>query len=456
MIQPAENYAWPMELPKVSVRPPFSVHAKQAVAQTIEYESPAGNAPGLAQKPWPVIWKSGRGVIVEDVDGNTYLDLTSGFVVTNAGHCHPKVVAAIKEQAGELLYAKSHAPHPERARLAEILARQFPGGEKALVQFAVGGAEAIQVAIKFARYLTGRHGIIAFGGSYHGKTGAALDVTGRASYKVAQPQPGGIQFLPFPDQFRPPLPRSPSGAEYVEFYDRLLCDPSSGYSDVAAIILESIQGAEGINVPPDDFLPALRALCDRHRILMIADEIQTGFGRTGRRFGIDHWGVVPDLIVVGKGVAGGLPLSGVLGKQSLMEKLPAGLQTSTFAGNPLGWASALATLEVYEEEGLYENAARMGEEIVKAVRQLAETCPFIGDVRGKGLLIGLDLVAGPGSTEPNPQAAAKLAAALLERGVLMDVIGRHNNVAVIRPPLVIQQQHVDWLVSQLEDVLREL
>jgi len=409
----------------------------------------------MATKEWPVIWNKGRGAIVEDLDGNTYLDLTSGFVVTNAGHCHPKIVEAVKEQAGMLLYAKGHAPHPKRAEVAEALARSFPGGEEALFQFAVGGAEAIQAAIKFARYLTGRSTILAFGGSYHGKTGVALDVTGRSSYKGGQPPAAGVHFLPYPDLFRSPLPGNPSGAEYVKFYDNLLSDPSSGVSDVAALILEPIQGAEGIIIPPDDFLPALRELCDRHGVLLIADEIQTGFGRTGRQFAVDHWGVVPDLITVGKGIAGGLPLSGVLGKKSLLKDLPAAFQTSTFAGNPLGWAAVLATLEVYEAEGLYEHSTQMGEKLLSGLKGFADSSSSIGDVRGKGLLIGIDFVDAKGSTQPNSNAAIRLAAALLKRGVLMDVVGRYSNVAVIRPPLVIEEKHIDWLFTQLEEVLIE-
>jgi len=446
----------PSEIPSVVTKPPTRDITKKTIATTIAFESPAANAPQAAQKEWPMVWDKGWGVFVQDLDGNRYLDCTSGFAVTNTGHCHPKVVEAIQKEASELLYCRSQAPHRLRALLLEKLHSIAPGDlEK--TQLAIGGAEAIQIAIKLARFYKKAPQIVAFHGAFHGKTGEALAVTSDRSYRAGYLEhTSAVVHVPYPYCYRCPFGLEYPGCETtcLTYLRNLLSDPASGLDAPAAIILEPIEGAEGIVVPPDEFVPELRNLCNRHDILLISDEIQTGFGRTGKLFCFEHWAVSPDIMAMGKGISGGVPMAAVIAKAQIMDAWAPGAQTSTFMGNPLGWAAALAAIDVYTEDGLVHHCAAMGSYLLERFRQMQNEIEWLGDVRGKGLLIGLELVRDRHSKEPYPELATKVDQMLLEHGIIADVIGRYRNVVPIRPPLPISQPQADFLVETLYEVLR--
>jgi 4-aminobutyrate aminotransferase-like enzyme len=371
---------------------------------------------------WPVFWQRAAGANVWDADGNRYLDLTAGFGVASVGHGNPRVVAALKTQAGKLVHAMGDV-HPNELKLTlahELVELTFSRWNKSegRVIFANSGAEAVEAALKTAMMHTKRPGVIAFDGAYHGLTYGALDATWRPDFRG----PFSRQLGHFSAHF--PFGRTPEAVHIQDF---------------GAVIVEPIQGRGGIVVPPDGFLRQLREFCDEHGLLLIFDEIYTGFCRTGRWFACEHWGVVPDVVCVGKAMAGGFPMSACIGRADVMDSWPESqgeaIHTSTFLGNPLGCAAALAAISEMKRLKLDASSRELGDWLVPRLAR-------IGKVRGRGLMLGLEV----GNAVP-------LAEKLLQRGILALPEGNHNEILGLTPPLVITRRQLDHCVAALTELL---
>ncbi|MEA2692284.1 MAG: LysW-gamma-L-lysine/LysW-L-ornithine aminotransferase [Acidobacteriota bacterium] len=418
------------------VTPPPGPRARELARRLAEVEAPGVNTvvPGRSPQEGPILWEEALGANVLDVDGNLYIDLTSGFGVAAVGHRHPRVVAALAAQGGRLLHGLGdvHA-HPGRVELASRLAALAPMPD-AQVFFAISGAEAVEVAIKtaiLAAGATGRPRVLAFEPAYHGVTLGALAATSRPEFR-----------RPFAQHLHPHLTRLPYGAPPPEVEREL------ARGDVAGVLLEPIVGREGVLVPPPGWLAAVAALCRTHSVPLIADEVFTGFGRTGSLFAVEPEGVVPDLLCCGKALGGGMPIAAVLGRRTLFRcwEVPGeALHTSTFLGNPLACAAALAVLDVLIEEDLPARAATLGEELGKRLFTWKERFPEVAAVRGRGLLWGIELASR--------QAAKRLVAQALARGVLLLAGGPEGKVAQIVPPLNIGTEQLGVALGILEETL---
>jgi len=376
----------------------------------------------------------GQGATVTDVDGNTYIDFTAGVGVASLGHAHPAYVQAIAEQVARISVGSYTSE--ARARFLDELAPFLPPGLTHM-QFYSGGAEAVEAALRMARSYTGRFEVISFWGGFHGKTGSTLPLSGPDVKRGLGPLLGGVHNVPYPDWARPPFPANDPddlAQRCLDFLRAYIYNSTAG--SLAAIIVEPIQGTAGNVVPPAGFLRGVAAIAREHGALFIADEMITGFGRTGRMFGCEHFDVVPDAMTVGKGMGNGYPVSGLIARQELMAAAPFGLpsgSSSSYGGNPLAAAAAAATLRVILEEGLVDNAARVGAAMLDRLSQLRHRYPFIGEVRGKGLMIGLDVVTASG--QPMPAALTRrVFHEALNRGLLCMCYGPRIR---INPPLVI-------------------
>jgi 4-aminobutyrate aminotransferase len=400
--------------------------AKAVIDRDLAVSSPS------MPRVYPLVPSRASGCVIEDVDGNRFLDLNAGIAVNATGHCHPQVVAAIEAQARAFLhYCSSDFFPPVYGELCERLASLAPfGGAPARVFLANSGTEAVEGAIKLARYQTGRSGIISFLGSFHGRSLGALSLTAsKARYR------GG---------FGPLLPgvhHAPYGDGAVEHIQDVIFRRLAPPDDFAAIIVEPVLGEGGYVVPPAAFLAGLRELCDRHGILLVADEVQSGVGRTGRMWAVEHDGVEPDIVLAGKGLASGMPLGAIIARAEVMT-WPAGTHGSTFGGNPVSCAAALATLDLVEG-GLAANASAMGGRLVDGLRGVATRQPALQDVRGRGLMIGLDF--------PDHDTAEAVEQAAFHRGVLTLTCGDRS--VRLAPPLVITPDQVDTAVAVVEEAI---
>jgi 4-aminobutyrate aminotransferase len=401
----------------------------------------------------------GEGSWLVTPDGERYLDYSSGIGVTNTGHAHPRVAAAIAAQAAKLLHGQQNIVYHEPGlRLYERLRHVMPGeGWSAFLSNS--GAEAVEASVKLARVATGRPVIVAFRYGFHGRTGQAMALTAAKDVYRAhfEPLPGSVYHTAYPYCYRAPGgPHSPDACtcDWEQQLDLLF--HQFIYPDkVAAIICEPVMGEGGYIVPPPGFWPRLREITARHGILLIADEVQTGFGRTGRFFAVQHWDVTPDILVMAKGIASGLPLSGILAQRSLIEKLPPGTHGGTYGGNVVSCAAALATLDVIEEEGLVANARERGAQFLAGLRGIAPRHRTIGDVRGLGLMLALEFVKldeGDGRV-PDPDIAKLVIAEALSRKLIVLSAGTYANVVRIIPPLVTTAEEVDLALSILADCL---
>ncbi len=397
-----------------------------------------------------------RGARVEDASGRHYLDFTSGLATTATGHCHPRVVAAIREQAQALLHAGGIFYHEPLLALCEELARVTPEGLDRFF-FSNSGAEAVEGALKLARFHTGRPSILAFTPSFHGRTLGALSLTSSTSrYRRGYgPLLPSVHHVPYPYCYRCAYSQRPEtcASECLGRLDWLfahLVPPE----EVACAVIEPVLGEGGYVVPPHPFLGRLRELCDRHGILLVHDEVQCGMGRTGRWLAAEHFGVVPDILVLAKGIASGLPLSAVVSRADVMDGWPPGAHGTTFGGNPVSCAAAVATLGVIREEGLLDNAARVGTQALERLGRLKATCPRVGDVRGLGLMIGVEFVRE--GRRPDSEAARRVVAHCLERGLLLVECGRERNVIRLAPPLVVTGEEMDEGLDLLEGAVRAL
>ncbi len=424
-------------------------------AQTIIERDKAVLSPSYT-RCYPLVMKRGKGAVVEDVDGNRFLDFAAGIAVVATGHSHPKVVSAVQKQAAEFLHMSGTDFYYESmVELAERLAALTPGGVPRRVYFGNSGTEANEAAIKLARYHTGRDKFVAFFGAFHGRTMGALSLTGskvtqRRGFHPTLP----VHHIPYPNSYRRDTGKTVAehALDCVNVLEQQLFKTILPPEEVAGIFVEPIQGEGGYLVPPIEFHQELRRVADKHGILLIHDEVQCGMGRTGRMFASEHFGVVPDIVTLAKGIASGLPLSATIAKRNIMN-WPPGAHASTFGGNPVSIAAALATLDLLEG-GLIENAAELGRYILSRIASWPERFRYVGDVRGLGLMIGIELVLDRDTKERAPLLRDQLEALAFERGLL--VLGAGANSIRLCPPLVINREQADFAVDTLEDCLEAL
>lgn len=374
-----------------------------------------------------------------DIEGRRYIDFAAGIAVANTGHCHPKIVAAIAEQLSRFTHtAFQIAPYSSYVELAEKINRIAPGRHKKKTAFFTTGAEAVENAIKIARAATGRTGIIAFSGAFHGRTYMGLALTGKvAPYKLGfGPFPGEIYHAPYPSALHGVSSQDSLNAIFALFKTDI--DPKR----VAAIIVEPVQGEGGFYVAPVEFVQALRTLCDQHGILLIVDEVQTGFARTGKMFAIEHYGVEPDLMTMAKSLAGGMPLSGVCGRAKIMDAPVPGALGGTYAGNPLALAAALAVQDIIASENLVERANTTGDRLRRALQALKTATPEIAEIRGLGAMIAMEFTH-PDSGQPYPEFATRVQKKALENGLILLTCGVYGNVIRFLFPLTIPDSVLD-------------
>ncbi len=395
----------------------------------------------------PIFIETAKGAVVKDIDGNDYLDFYGGIGVVNAGHCPESVVDAIKEQAEKLLHScfmvGMYEPYVE---LAEKLCQITPGDHAKKAMFVNSGAEAVENAIKIAKAHTKRSSVIAFEGGFHGRTLLTMTLTSKV-------KPYKHEFGPFaPEVYKAPSAYCyrcaykssyPScGMACLEHFERFFIsevDPES----VAAMIIEPIQGEGGFVVPPKEFLPGLKSICEKHGIVFIADEVQSGFARTGKMFASEQLGVIPDLMTLAKGIASGMPLSAVVGRAEIMDAPTPGRIGGTYGGNPVSCAAALATIDLMEKEDLSDRAAQVGAKIVGRLQELQQKYPQIGDIRGLGSMVALELVKDPVTKEPHKEAVPAIVQECFKRGLLTMGAGIFGNVIRFLPPLVITDEQLE-------------
>ena len=434
--------------PKIKTALP-GPNAKRIVAGDDKYISSSYT------RSYPLVAKRGRGIVVEDVDGNEFFDFSAGIAVTSTGHCHPEVVAAIQKQAAELIHMSGTDFYYEgMVTLAERLSKiaPMPGPHK--VYYGNSGAEAIECALKLARYHTKRQQVIAFLGAFHGRTMGALSLTASKPQQKRRfsPMVPGVTHVRYPDIYRGCV-GGPQDAErfalgcarYIE--DKLFTTVLAP-EEVAAIFVEPIQGEGGYVVAPTIFMQELRRICDKHGILLVVDEVQSGIGRTGKWFAVEHTGVHPDIVCMAKGIASGMPLCATLTKAEIMDWVP-GSHASTFGGNPVSIAASLATLDVIEKEGLLRNAQQVGDHMMKRMADWPKKHKVVGDIRGRGLMIGVDIVKDQKTREYGHDERDRIVELAFERGVLF--LGCGPSTVRIAPPLIVTKEEADVAVDVLEE-----
>jgi 4-aminobutyrate aminotransferase len=435
-------------LPKIKTSLP-GPEAKKVVALDHRLVSPSYG------RDYPMVAKRGSGMMVEDVDGNIFLDFSAGIASVSTGHCHPDVVKAIQQQAGTLIHMSgTDFYYPLLTDVAEKITAITPGDFPKRVHFANSGTESIESAMKLARFHTRRHRFIAFLGCFHGRTFGSLSLT--ASKSVQRngfgPLLSGVSHVPYPNPYRC-INRHPAGecdCSGVEAIKKLF-KTSVPPEEVAAVVVEPIQGEGGYIVPPDSFLPELRKLTEQHGILLIADEIQSGMGRTGRMWACEHSGVVPDILVTAKGIASGMPLGLTVARADIMT-WPPGAHASTFGGNPVACAAALATIRLLEEKYI-ANANKMGKYILERLQSWPAKHGSVGNVRGKGLMIGIELVKDQKNREPHPKMRQQVIQRAFELGLL--VLGCGESTIRLMPPLIVEQFQADFALDVLERAIEE-
>ncbi|MGI8475282.1 MAG: aspartate aminotransferase family protein [Thermomicrobiales bacterium] len=395
-----------------------------------------------------LVVERGEGVHIWDVEGNRYLDFTSGIGVTNTGHCHPRVVAAIQEQAAKIIHAQANilAHEPMMRASIELTATLPPKLNQ--VFWTNSGAEAIEGALKLAKVATGRPAVVAFRGAFHGRTHAAMSVTSSRAKVRGHYEPllSSIYFAPYPYLFRNPYsgPTEDADLRYFEELEHLF-ETMVMPDDVAAILMETVAGEGGYMVPTARWVQKVRALCDKHGIMLIMDEIQSGMGRTGKMWGFEHFDVVPDIIAVAKGIASGMPVSAVVSDKAIMDKWAPGSHGGTYGGNAVGTAAAHATLQVMRDERLPENAAEMGQILMDGLREIQSDHPVIGDVRGLGLMVAAEFVTPSGA--PNPAAVAEVIARCFDEKILLINCGTFDQAIRVIPPLTVDEEQIQTFLT---------
>jgi 4-aminobutyrate aminotransferase len=407
-------------------------------------------------RSYPLVAKRGRGIRVEDVDGNEFLDFAAGIAVVSTGHCHPDVVAAIQKQAAELIHISGTDFYDEHLTdLAERLSAVAPMPGPHRFFYGNSGAEAIECALKLARYHTGRQQIISFFGAFHGRTMGALSLTGSKPQQKRRFSPlvPGVTHIRYPYAYRGcsggPQEEEAFSMGCARFIEDKLFKTVLAPEEVAAIFIEPIQGEGGYVVAPDNFLRELRAICNRHGILLVADEVQSGAGRTGKWWAIEHSGVEPDIVCMAKGIASGMPLGICMSRAEIMDWVP-GSHASTFGGNPVSIASALATMDIIEREAMV-NAGRVGRLMLERLQGWKQTHPLVGDVRGRGLMIGVELVRDKTTREPTAAVRNRVETLAFERGLM--ILGCGETSLRLCPPLIVNEHEATVAIDILEEAL---
>ncbi|HUF42300.1 MAG TPA: acetyl ornithine aminotransferase family protein [Verrucomicrobiae bacterium] len=439
-----------MKAPEIKTPLP-GPNAKALVERDHQYTAPAYG------RVYPLVVERAQGMVVEDVDGNLFLDFMAGIAVASTGHSHPRVVKAIEEQARKFLHiCGSDYYYRPMAELAEKLSRLAPGAGPKKVFFTNSGTEAVEAAIKLARYHTKRQHIIAFHGAFHGRTLGALSLTAsRASHRAHfGPLIPGVHHVPYGFCHRCPyqLTYGSCGIECVRVLEKIVFRYDVRPEEVAAIFVEPIQGEGGYVVPPPEYLPMLQELCRKHGILLVADEIQSGFGRTGRMFASEHWGIEPDILCVAKGIASGMPLGAMIARAEI-STWTRSTHGSTFGGNPVACAAALATIQLIEE-GLIDNAAEVGAYLKEKLGALKNRHAAIGDVRGMGLMIGVDFERRDASRAPDGAFRDQVMQRCFEKGLLL--LGCGESTLRFCPPLIVDKEEVDTAVAIFDSAIAEM
>jgi 4-aminobutyrate aminotransferase/4-aminobutyrate aminotransferase/(S)-3-amino-2-methylpropionate transaminase len=405
-------------------------------------------------KLFPVCFSEGHGITLTDVDGNRYLDFSSGIYVTSLGHSHPKVSEAVAHWAKRLMNCHDFTT-PVKEALLRKMAEVLPEGLCA-VQFYSDGTSAVEAGIRAARAITGRHEFLSCFRDFHGKTLAAVSCAQMSrgdALSYGPTRAPGFYMLPRPNPYRPTFARADGSIDtdrYLEFYEEFIREGTAG--NVAAFVLEPAQGWGGSIFPPEDFFPKLRAFCDRRGILLFADEVLTGMGRTGEWMCLSHWGVLPDIVTFGKSFGNGFPVTAMVVRNenaSALEKISA---SSSYGGNPMACAAALASLEVIEEEGLLENVKRVGEFFMRRMRQMQEDHPIVGDVKGKGFLLGIELVKDKGTKEPFEEAGRRVYQKAFRKGLAWIPAG---HILRMSPPLIMDEKYAETGLAIIEEAIGE-
>ncbi len=425
--------------------------AKEVVEQDALHISPSYT------RSYPLVARRGLGAMVEDVDGNVFMDFAAGIAVVSTGHCHPKVVEAIQRQAAELIHISGTDFYYESMiDLAKKLERVTPGKEPKRVFYTNSGTESVEAAIKLARYATGREKFIAFHGCFHGRTMGSLSLT--ASKAVQRKGFGsllsGVFHIPYPNPYRCPFSGQmhDCGEDVIEHLEKVVFKRLVDPSDVAAIFVEPVQGEGGYLPGPPKFLRALADICARHGILLVADEVQSGMGRTGKWWASEHAGIEPDIITIAKGIASGMPLGVMIARANLMTWKP-GAHASTFGGNPVCIAAALATFDLLDG-GYIENARVVGEHMKNRMKAWTERFRTVGDVRGLGLMLGVEFVTDKKSREPAHDLRDRVVERAFHKGLL--VLGAGENTLRFCPPLLIDKEQADWAIGAMEESIAEV
>jgi 4-aminobutyrate aminotransferase len=437
-------------LPEIKTALP-GPRAKEILNRDAKYISPSYT------RSYPLVAQRGYGAILEDVDGNTFLDFNAGVAVAALGHAHPEIVEVIARQASEFVHISgTDYYYPHQTAFAEKLIQVTPGSFAKKVHYCNSGAEAMEAALKAVIYSTGRHKFIAFRGAFHGRTFATLSLTASraAQRRGFGPQAFDVTHVPFANPIRFPLERSAGesvGRRVARFIEQTIFKTTVDPEDCAAIVVEPVQGEGGYVVPSPDFFPELRRICDQHGIALIVDEVQSGMGRTGKLWAIEHFGVVPDIMCMAKAVGGGLPLGVTLAKEDLM-RWHVGAHASTFGGNPVAIAAGMKTLELLEK-GVMKNAAEMGTYMMDRLRELQDKHAAITEVRGLGLMIGVELSRDREATEPWPELRDKIVVECFNRGLVIQ--GAGESAVRFSPPLIVDSEQVDFAVRIFEAALSD-
>ncbi len=403
---------------------------------------------------YPFVMDHGKGVEVWDPDGNRFIDLMAGIAVAATGHANEKVVKAVQGAAEKFLHISSDFYHENWIRLSEKLDEIAPFEENAKTFLTNSGTESVETAIKLAKYHTKRHNFIGFFGAFHGRTMGSVAFTASKPHyhRGFYPLMPGVTHVPFPDPYRPILERK-YGEDYGQTVVRFIEEEVFGHNvpgdEIAGVLVEPIQGEGGYLVPPDGFFPALRKLCDKYGIMLIADEVQSGMGRTGKWWAIEHWGVEPDIVTSAKGIASGMPLGACIARESVMN-WPKGVHGNTYGGNPISCAASLATIELLEQQYL-DNATEVGQYTLDALTEVQSRHTSMGDVRGKGLMIGIEFVKDKSTKESNEELRNMIESKAYEYGLLL--LGCGKSVIRLAPPLCITKKEMDEALGILEHVI---
>ncbi|HTS33652.1 MAG TPA: aspartate aminotransferase family protein [Thermoplasmata archaeon] len=442
-----------LDAPRI-LHPPPGPRSRELLAEQAKWETDAVSYSHY----FPMAVRSARGATVEDVDGNRYIDWVAGISVLNLGHRHPRLVAALAQQSREVWHALE-LPTEARTAFLKELEDALPGTlrNRSRIFFTVTGGDAVETAVQLADFAKGRHGTVAFSGAYHGVHGGAVHLTSATRYHVTTPFAGShVVRVPYPDPYRPVLGADTGAAGTIAYLEHLVNDPASGADRLSAVLVEPILGEGGYVVPPEDFLPSLREFCDRHDLLLIADEVQSGLGRTGKMWAVDHSGVTPDVLCIAKTIGGGIPVSVVAYRQDLVPELPRGFHIGTYRGNPLALAVGTEVLRVLREGDLLSRTLRRGTALVDRFRAMGERHPSIGHVRGKGFMVGVEFVQNRATRLPWGDRAKAMRSALFARGVLMHTAGAWDQVLRFMAPLVIEDELLERGLAAFEDALDTL